>query len=357
MTDINRGDFVQWVTEALRAHKQRKPMPGDRGSDTTSKRRVRAPALVPAQPVDDGRPCNPLVKMAYTAMQAGHLPIAAKVLRTLHDIEIEKIAAVTKPAQQLATARLIKSDNSKEPPMNINKLEADIDSLLAKIDKALALDDFGKRKQKMTHHHVQTYDDGYDDVSNPAVHLDGEDGDDEELEDDADEEEDGEDVQKASINEYLRTHSTTDRPGALSSSTHKPNRHKFDALRDKIKNDRGVPATTAAHMARTEFPDVFADYQDHGKQIYNKRAPTTYEDMVEAEMAKGCNRVTAGQRVLHAYGTSLPHRNISKAAVAQHDFDERAQDIYQDDTSLTRCEAMRKARLDNPGLYKRMQRV
>jgi hypothetical protein len=83
--DLNRGDFVQWVRDALRQHKQRAPMPGDRGgSNTTSKRRgtSRAPELVYSRPASDDE--TSLARLATKMMQV-HGAFATKGLRGVRD--------------------------------------------------------------------------------------------------------------------------------------------------------------------------------------------------------------------------------------------------------------------------------
>jgi hypothetical protein len=152
-----------------------------------------------------------------------------------------------------------------------------------------------------------------------------------------------------------RNAGTGNRPGELKSSDHPPNRHKFDALRDKIMNERKVPATEAAHIARTEFPDVFADYQSHTKPILNKRSPVV-EELIQAEIFKGFSPRLAAVRIQNLYGSSALHSTMTKGAVAQADFEDAAGDIFAGDAGLSRCEAMRKCRQDHPQLYRRMQR-
>jgi hypothetical protein len=344
MSDLSipdQGNWLRWLTDAIRQHKARgNPMPGDPAPAAKRK-----PELVhSAEPIDDG-PVNPLIKMAFDAMQAGHIPAAVRCLRTLNNIRIDKIAAVRKPAQQLATSRLIKADQTKELNMDNAQLESQIDDLIKQIDAVLLNDSVSKRRTKLTTHRI--YDDGIDDVSNPAAHADG--GDEEEPEDDEEEEA----VEKASVNEFLRVDDTSNRPGGLSSSSHGQGGHKFERLINDIKNERGVPGSQAAHIARSEFPDVFREYQDSKKPIFGKRAP----DLVGAEMAKGCTREVAMQRVAQLHGYPAFAGTLAKAADAEADFIAAAAEMQERDPSLDACSALRKARLSNPALYKRLQRV
>jgi hypothetical protein len=69
--------------------------------------------------------------------------------------------------QQGAVAAIIKSTPEKEhTTMTYEQLQSQVDDLIGKIDAALELD---KRKQKVTHHHVQTYDDGLGDCQGSAA--------------------------------------------------------------------------------------------------------------------------------------------------------------------------------------------
>src|SRR6516225_78242 len=103
--------------------------------------------------------------------------------------------------------------------------------------------------------------------------------------------------------------------------------------------------------ARTNFPDVFASYQEHTKPV-NKSAPPTYEDLVAAEMKKGCNFQTAAQRVaqLHGFRAFDNQTSFAKADVASAALENVADSLHQSDASLSRCEALRAARKARPDL-------
>jgi hypothetical protein len=343
----HRPSLLQYLTAAVHAHRAGVPMPGHAPAAPAARKVPAAPAakrsprLVTAEAVDDGLPPSPLVKIAHDAMVAGHIPVAAKVLRVLKDIEISKIAAVTRPAQEGALACLVKSDNTKESTMD---LEKQIDDLIAKIDAALGLD---KRKQKYTHTHI--YDDGYEDVSNPAAHADGDDEEEEPKEDGQDED----DVQKASVNEYLRVDDTSNRPGGLSSSSHGQGGHKFEALSMKLAHEENLPKAEATRQARLRFPDVFASYN---KRDMAKSAPMHFDSAVEAEMRKhSLTREVAGQRISQIFGSTLPRR-IAKGEDANTRFQKRVYDIAdRDGCDLT--EATRRARHENANLVRAMNGV
>jgi hypothetical protein len=98
------------------------------------------------------------------------------------------------------------------------------------------------------------------------------------------------------------------------------------------------------------------------ESFLDKRGPTTFEDLVNIEMAKGVSAEVAGQRVaqLHGY-RAFDHRNMSKAeatsVLAEDVLLKRAEDIWQDDPSASRTDALRLARLASPQLYRRMCRT
>jgi hypothetical protein len=269
---------------------------------------------------------------------------AAEALRILKDIKIDRIAAVDKPAQEHALARIIKNANppAKETEMNVaelEKLEAQIDSVLRKVDAQL-----GKVRHTVTVDSDYGDDDTVDDHWSSAA----EDGD--------DDEDHEEDLEKASNTFLINRNDSGNRPGSLPSSTHPPNRHKFEALVDKIKNEEGVPKSYAMALARKRYPDVFASYQDRTQSNYSKAAPTTYEELVEAEMRKGCNVEVAGQRVMQLYGSAaLRHRTFAKSEVIADRFEKVAEDAWLADEDCDHCTALRKARLSNPRLFRALQ--
>jgi hypothetical protein len=196
-------------------------------------------------------------------------------------------------------------------------------------------------------------DDEYDesDGSNPSMDAQDE-------EDDDDDEVDKR-LSKDSVNAFLRTHDDANRPGQRPSSKHPSSsnsRHKFLGLVQDIKNSHGVPKTEAMAIARQYHPGTFADYQKVDATI-NKSAPATFEDHVAAEVRKGCSELVAQQRVVNAYGNTLPRTSIAKAEVAGAALEEIADQAWQSDAGLSRTEALRKARLENPTLFRRMQRT
>jgi hypothetical protein len=238
----------------------------------------------------------------------------------------------------------------KEQPMNItdlDRLTAQCDDLIHKIDRCL------KTKRSYTFTHEDGVDDNstVDDKWSVAADSNAD------LEDD--DEEDGEDMGKASINQFVRTNDTGDRPGSLSSEDHPANRHRFEAMVLHLQNSESLPRDEATRQARLRFPDIWASYQKHTGSM-DKAAPS-FEQMVRAEaMAKGCTPTIAGQRLLYAHGGSILDRSarIAKAADAEADFIAKADAIYeQSGGTISRCQSLQLARKAAPAAFGRLQRA
>jgi hypothetical protein len=236
---------------------------------------------------------------------------------------------------------------------NIDELTKRVNSLVAEIDDAVA---------KARHRVIVEHDDGdggyYEDVSDPS--LDASDDSDNDSNDLDDDEEDGA-VRKDVVNPYLRERDRDNRPGALSSSTHAPNRHKFEALVDKIKNDQGIPKSQAMAYAREQYPEVYRSYQRHTNSVEStfKRAPTTFEGLVNAEMRKGVNSEVAAQRVAQLHGFRAfdqPSRIVKRRGDLLYTFQKRVDDIMHED-GVDATEATRRARQEDPRLFSAMQRA
>jgi hypothetical protein len=262
-------------------------------------------------------------------------------------------------------------------PDAIDALEREVDGLIRKLDAAIAikpraaLDKARHRKETHTIEHSDDADSwsGDGDASNPSLSATSNDeaDDDEEngLDNDngADEDEDDDTVAKASVNRFVARNDAAHRPGALSSSKHPANRHKFEAMVDRITADQDIPKSQAMAVARAQFPDVYRSYQRHitGSAV-NKSAPT-FEDLVSAEMAtKGINAEVAGQRVAQAHGfPALHHRSMTKRAAvvdyAENELVRKANALWNDDPGLSTTEALRKSRLANPALYRALRSV
>jgi hypothetical protein len=199
------------------------------------------------------------------------------------------------------------------------------------------------------HHDDGNDGDGdYEDVSNPSTSA-ADDSDD----DGNDDEDDG--VSKASINAVLRERDTDYRPGALKHSDHIQPRHKFEALVTHVANTHGIPKSQAMEYARKQYPDVYRSFQRFtNSEATAKREP----DLVEAEMMKGCNREVAMQRVAQLHGFRAfdqPSHFNKRAEDAEYALIKQANEVWAD-SDLSRCEALREARLDNPRLYRVLTR-
>jgi hypothetical protein len=238
---------------------------------------------------------------------------------------------------------------------DIDRLTSQLDTLVKRIDAEL-----DKRTQRFTLEHDDGNGDGEVDASDPTADdgYDDNPGDDY-LDDDGEDVED--EFDKATINAAVMRNDPTNRPGDLPTSSHTSSsnsRHKFEALTEKLANDQGIPKSEAMSLARSQYPDVYAHYV--GSATF-KAAPTTFEGLVAEQMAKGCTREVAAQRVaqLHGYA-ALDHRDMSKreavATLAEDELLKRAGTLLEDDPALSRTDALRKARQDHPSLYRRMNR-
>jgi hypothetical protein len=236
----------------------------------------------------------------------------------------------------------------------------DIDELTKRVNDLVGeIDHFAKARHTYTFSHDDGNDGDYEDVSNPSFSAeeDSDNGNDDEEEDD-----NNTDLGKASINAVLRTNSTADRPGALKHSDQTQPRHKFEALVSKIVNEQGIPKSQAMAYARQQYPDVYRSYQQltNGNGTTVKRAPVTFEDLVGEQMAKGCNYEVAAQRVMQLHGAAALHnrafsKRVGRAENAEDELLKSAQDLWLDGDTADRCDALRKARLDNPRLFKALQ--
>jgi hypothetical protein len=283
---------------------------------------------------------------------------------------------------------------------DIDALEKKVNALCAEIDNALAL--------KARHRVIVEHDDGNGDNgdndygdgdSNPS--MDASEADDDEdngnpgndVEPDEDEEDDDlaklggpPRYQRESTAGHQQTNDAGNRPGALEHSTHRSaglgntpavqpaGRHKFTSLSEKIQREENVSRTEAQSRARQRFPDAYRSYQDYlagnppqeqqftrnaYRGSYLKRAPVTAEDYIAAEIRKGFSPEMAAQRVAQLHGFRAFDRvdAISKRA---NDigamFEGTAEHHWCDDASLSRTDALRKARLENRKLFRRYQR-
>jgi hypothetical protein len=192
-----------------------------------------------------------------------------------------------------------------------------------------------------------------------------------------------------------------------------PSRHPFDDVVDKVMQRDGVSRMAALTTARLEQPALYTQYQQfHAGSttqqqamsrnwsthpvnklglpktppIYpdsedtdlqdsgRKKAKThrrrhrlhdqqvkkmmTYESAVAGEMARGCNRVVAEQRVQHSFGNLLPRSDVAKGAGDTSIVKFMAKvDAVMVNEECDRTEAMRRVRKRNEGLFDAFQIV
>jgi hypothetical protein len=257
---------------------------------------------------------------------------------------------------------------------DIDRLQKRVDSLCREIDNAVAR----KARHRVT---VEHFDDNGDDDgdygdgdSNPSLASSEADDDENgngdnpgnDVDDDDDDDEDEEDnvaklggpprYQRETTGGHQQSNDETNRPGALKTS-----RHKFVGRVDFVKARDGVSRSEAMSRARNEYPDDYAAYQRLGKSTNNisKYAPSTFDQMVEQEMAKGCNREIAGQRVAQLHGFRAfdnGSRTVKRRGDLIYEFQKRVDEImYKDGVDAT--EATRRARMEDPRLFRAMQRA
>ena len=140
-------------------------------------------------------------------------------------------------------------------------------------------------------------------------------------------------------------------------SRHAGGRTRFDDHVDHVKGRDGCSHLEAMSRARREKPGLFRASQGYSNGPVSKHAPPTWESLVQAEMAKGCNAEIAGQRVLQREG-SAALRSTSPFAKSEETtcaarLQKRAEEISFD-TGCDMTVALRKARLERPWLVQAM---
>jgi hypothetical protein len=196
---------------------------------------------------------------------------------------------------------------------------SEIDDLLKAADRALAVNNLDAAESivdgllmKVKQAADDSDDSDYDDASNPS--MDAAD-DDNGSDDEADDEDEEEDVSKAyherstsgAPTRMRGQHVAVNRPDTYRISATPPpegpgKRHKFEARVDYIKDRDNISRTQAMSRARAEFPQTYTSYQRHlasrttrqqhmvrGWDRVGKSAPTSYEELVSEQIAKGCS--------------------------------------------------------------------
>jgi hypothetical protein len=144
-----------------------------------------------------------------------------------------------------------------------------------------------------------------------------------------------------------------------------PARTSFDSYVDQIAERDKVTRPVAMSRARIEQPKAYEDFQQFASEeptsaqhmrrdrgMTTKAAPTTYEDLVSAQMAKGVTEEVAAQRVMQQHGSfALRNRMIAKRGPSiTRTFAKGAAQIMQAD-GVDRCEALRRLRKERPDWY------
>jgi hypothetical protein len=123
--------------------------------------------------------------------------------------------------------------------------------------------------------------------------------------------------------------------------------HKFQTVTARIAAARNLPKAQAQVVARLENPELYADYQRSG-------VAKSYNDLVAAEIAKGCNPTVARQRVDYAYPQAA-RASIAKSASASEFM--ASVDEIKKAHNCSRTEAMALARREHPEEFARFQNV
>jgi hypothetical protein len=153
----------------------------------------------------------------------------------------------------------------------------------------------------------------------------------------------------------------------ISPTVTQPKRHKFDSRVEFVQERDQCTRNEAQTRARQEFPSTFADYQNHvarqrtsaqhvlrGGHFIGKRGPT-FEDLVSAEIRKGCNMEIASQRVAQAHGfRALDTRMLAKGESIVDRFQKRVDAVMYEE-GISAEDAMRKVRRASPHLFRMMQ--
>jgi len=142
-----------------------------------------------------------------------------------------------------------------------------------------------------------------------------------------------------------------------------PKPSQFEAKVQQIATERGISRFAAMTRARIENPSLYwafvngnasepvqAQQERETRYQVEKSAPS-YEQLVEAEMAKGCNQTVAMQRLAHI-GICPGEEIVAKANDDYFQFREAAQERLVEGGAMPRTSAMRAARYEMPELYK-----
>jgi len=128
-------------------------------------------------------------------------------------------------------------------------------------------------------------------------------------------------------------------------------RHKFEALVDFVANRDGTAKSKAMEIARRDYPETYASYQDSAK------VEKSFESLVAVEMRKGFSAVVAKQKVAYAFpDLAKSAAAIAKSASGVVEFVKCVDQIQARD-DCSRTAAMAKARQEYPTAFARYQNV
>ena len=239
-----------------------------------------------------------------TQMGHEHRSGRPKRRRILQEIQLDKIAAVTRPCVEGATVTIIKRANEPQETTDTNDL-AQIEELEAELATV------EKRSKSKTH----PYDAQLEQIAEAGREERAANDDDE----DDDDEPDGK-VKKW---------------------------HRFEAFVDRIAREEKVPRTTAMTRARQQYPELYASY------VRERNVSKSYADLVQTEIRKGCSSVVAAQRVAMLYPDAA-RASMAKARHDVADFMERVV-AYQAEHGCQRTVAMSEIRKRYPDAFERLQ--
>src|SRR5262249_45229085 len=108
-------------------------------------------------------------------------------------------------------------------------------------------------------------------------------------------------------------------------------------------------ATIRSNLTRTRTAGAFATTTSRSRSRSSRPSAN--------EMARGASTYeVAAQRVVNAYGNTLPHEEFAKGATdIAVTFCKYADDFVDGDSTMPRTEALRAARLANPSLFRALQ--
>ena len=126
--------------------------------------------------------------------------------------------------------------------------------------------------------------------------------------------------------------------------------HRFEAMIDMVAERYNVSKTVAASRARKEFPTLYEDYRNS----VGVAKSSSYDQLVDDEIRKGCSAVVARQRVAYAHPELARDQIAKNASVSEF---MSAVDAIKKRDGCSRVEAMIRARREQPAAYARFENV